>query len=162
MSVQSENLTQDRVRVVNLHEEEWTAPAEYIGRPSILGNPYSLFANGATRVEVVERYRSEWLRPIVDDGRAGRWKHSLESEVLSLKSPAPLKGWPWGMGDDARQAVWEAVLGLARRLAAGETLTLLCYCHPLPCHGDVLAKCLRWLAGKERGSVGAGERGHRQ
>ena len=31
-------------------------------------------------------------------------------------------------------------------LAALESKTLLCHCHPLPCHGDVLARAAAWAA----------------
>ena len=31
-------------------------------------------------------------------------------------------------------------------LAALNSKTLLCHCHPLPCHGDVLARAAAWAA----------------
>jgi hypothetical protein len=40
------------------------------------------------------------------------------------------------------------LLGQAR---AGE-LELLCWCHPLPCHAEVVRGAVLWLAGEEEGS----------
>jgi len=33
-------------------------------------------------------------------------------------------------------------------LAALNSKTLLCHCHPLPCHGDVLARAAAWSAAR--------------
>ena len=33
-------------------------------------------------------------------------------------------------------------------LAALNSRTLLCHCHPLPCHGDVLARAAAWAAAR--------------
>ena len=33
-------------------------------------------------------------------------------------------------------------------LAALNSKTLLCHCHPLPCHGDVLARAAAWAAAR--------------
>ena len=143
------------MRVVNLHEDTWAGTGDYIGRPCILGNPYPMDGR-LPRAEVVERYRTEWLWPIVTDGRAGRWA-GKPSVLAAYYRPGPggpkatrqrvpvAKGWPYGLGEEPRQAVWEAVSELMARLRAGERVTLLCYCKPLPCHGDVLGNCLRWL-----------------
>ena len=35
---------------------------------------------------------------------------------------------------------------LARRYKNGETITLVCCCKPLPCHGDVIALAIRAIA----------------
>ena len=26
-----------------------------------------------------------------------------------------------------------------------ESMTLTCWCHPLPCHGDVIISCIQWM-----------------
>lgn len=36
----------------------------------------------------------------------------------------------------------ENILKLASRVRAGENLALVCYCKPLSCHGDLLAKAI--------------------
>ncbi|HXP62006.1 MAG TPA: DUF4326 domain-containing protein [Dongiaceae bacterium] len=135
------------VRAVNLHEDEWSGRGDFVGRPCILGNPYPI-ACGTGRERVVERYRAEWLWPIVEAGLAGRWA-GRPSVRARFQGPPPVKhGWPWGEDDAVRQAVWEGVLGLVARAQAGEAVVLLCYCKPLPCHADVLVNCILWLAGK--------------
>jgi len=39
---------------------------------------------------------------------------------------------------------------LAARVKAGEGLVLMCWCAPLPCHGDVIAKAIMRLAQEDR------------
>lgn len=46
------------IRVINKHFEPYTT-GQYVGRPSILGNPFVIGRDG-TREEVVEKYR-RWL-----------------------------------------------------------------------------------------------------
>lgn len=145
--VTHDTLSAVSVRAVNLHEDEWKGAGHFVGRPCILGNPYHI-GHGASRQTVVERYRTEWLWPIVEAGLAGRWA-GKPSVLARFQGPPPVKrGWPWGEDDTVKQAVWEAVLGLVARAQAGEGLVLMCFCKPLPCHADVLANCIRWLAGK--------------
>jgi Domain of unknown function (DUF4326) len=147
--VQPITIPADPVLAVNLHEDKWRGRGVFVGRPSILGNPYHI-GYQATRQEVVERYRKEWLWPIVEAGLAGRWADK-PSVLARFKNPSPKgKGWLWGDGEDARQAVWESLVPLACKAAAGEQVVLMCFCKPLLCHADVLAKCLRWLAEKVR------------
>ena len=45
---------------------------------------------------------------------------------------------------------WLAVEGLAKAVAKGDKLALICHCAPLACHGDTLVKAIEWLvANKE-------------
>jgi hypothetical protein len=39
----------------------------------------------------------------------------------------------------------EELLRIARQVKAGEAVTLGCWCHPHPCHGDVVAKAVMWI-----------------
>lgn len=39
----------------------------------------------------------------------------------------------------------EELLRIARRVKAGEEVTLGCWCHPHPCHGDVVANAINWI-----------------
>lgn len=39
----------------------------------------------------------------------------------------------------------EELLRIARRVKAGEEVTLGCWCAPLPCHGDVVASAVNWV-----------------
>lgn len=81
------------------------AEGEYIGRPSVLGNPY---------------------RPA--PGKPG-------STLIMYEA--------WIKGEIA--AGNEAVIAELKRLAAiAETseLVLVCWCHPRPCHGDVVKQAI--------------------
>jgi hypothetical protein len=40
-------------------------------------------------------------------------------------------------------AAWEEFQGLKGRCKRGEKVMLLCYCFPLPCHGDVLMEFIK-------------------
>ncbi len=47
------------IEVVNLHDENIEGMIIYVGRPSILGNPYEIGKDGS-REEVIKKYR-KWL-----------------------------------------------------------------------------------------------------
>lgn len=56
--------------------------------------------------------------------------------------------------------LYRILLDLARRVVAGEDIVFLCWCKPLPCHGDILAEKVYHLAaqivdGMEQESVEA-------
>jgi hypothetical protein len=128
------------MQVLNLHEDQWSGRADYIGRGSVLGNPYVVGRDGA-RSQVIKQYHA-LLRQIVAAGRAGRYyRQPPVSEEYALECLRQRKV----AEPEYRQAVWEALEKLRLRLFAGESLILLCYCRPLPCHGDVIARYLKWV-----------------
>lgn len=86
----------------------------YIGRPSVLGNPFQIGPDG-TRAEVIEKYRS-WI----------------ESEVRTQPD-----------GPVARE-----LDRLRARHERGETVTLVCWCAPAPCHGDVIRDLISGIKGE--------------
>lgn len=89
----------------------------YIGRPSVLGNPFSHKSGTlakykvASRDEAIEKYR-EWLR--------AEWLKNGE--------------------------VKQELLRLARLYRKHAELVLVCWCKPEPCHGDVLAEVIKKIA----------------
>jgi len=86
------------------------ATGEYIGRPSVLGNPFMVKPHGPyERGETIELYR-KWLNDQI---------HENESVVKELQRLCDLDR----EGD----------------------LTLVCWCAPLPCHGDVVKSCIEWM-----------------
>lgn len=91
------------IRIVN--KKVFTGDGEYIGRPSVLGNPFAVGRDGS-REQVIAKYRV-WL-----------WEQINQ-----------------------RGKVWEELL----RLAEVENLTLICFCKPLACHGDVVKAAVEWL-----------------
>lgn len=78
---------------------------EYIGRPSVLGNPFSVHEYG--RKDCIELYR-EWLRD------------------------------QWQDHGPARQALMQ----LAQRYKAEKKLTLVCWCAPERCHGEIVKEAI--------------------
>ena len=99
------------IRVVNKRKED---SGVYIGRPSLLGNPFSHLSSKhaqikvATREEAVDRYRG-WLEEQLEDS------DSLEAKAFN---------------------------NLVQFYREFGELTLVCWCKPLPCHGDVLKEMI--------------------
>ncbi len=106
------------IKVFNLLEDKWTGRGDYIGRPSALGNPYKIGTDGA-REQVIEKFR-HWLWEIIKGAQAGA-----------------------ALGKTEREA-WDELNRLKEKSRRGD-LNLLCYCKPLPCHGDVIKSCIEWL-----------------
>jgi hypothetical protein len=55
---------------------------------------------------------------------------------------AKYREWLQGVLDSKKGYAYEEFISLFNRYRAGENITLLCYCYPLPCHGDVLLEAL--------------------
>lgn len=99
--------------VVNKKTHKPTAKDVYIGRPTVLGNPYTSKILGntlavhqcATAEESVNKY-GHWLKAQIDA--------------------------------DNRQ-VMDALLAIP------PDANLVCWCHPNPCHGDMIIKALKML-----------------
>ena len=80
--------------------------AIYVGRPSVLGNPFTVRQHGEG--VCIEKYK-DWLNI------------------------------QWMTGN---QVVKAEINRLTDMLIEQGSLTLMCWCHPKPCHADVLAKAL--------------------
>ena len=97
------------IKVVNKKYFDGAGTYTYIGRPSVLGNPYKIGVDG-DRDTVISKYRvwlrSQWLK----DGE-------VKKELLRLA-------------------------GISNR----HDLMLVCFCSPLPCHGDVLKEAIEKIA----------------
>jgi hypothetical protein len=83
----------------------------YVGRPSVLRNPFVVGRDGS-REEVIAKYR--------------RWLWAGLQELGSAQER------------ELRRLLAQAVEG---------ELELLCWCHPLPCHAEVVRGAVLWLAG---------------
>jgi len=103
------------VKVEVKNRRTYDGPGEYVGRPSLLGNPYRIGIDG-DREEVIRKY--------------DRW---LTDEI----SPE---------GRKRCRLVYDAVLRLVQLLRTTGHLVLICWCAPLPCHADVIARKVRELA----------------
>lgn len=103
-----------------MNKKTYRGVGEYIGRPSVLGNPFTHIPNGtiakyvvASREVAVESYRG-WLRD--------KWREN-GPERAELER-------------------------LVRKYKVNGELVLICWCHPEACHGDVLKDVIETLAGK--------------
>ena len=84
----------------------------YIGRPSVLGNPFKIGPDGS-RDDVIEKYR-HWL-----------WVHIQSTDN-----------------------VYNKLMQIVKLINSGKHTYLICWCAPLPCHGDVIKKAIEWLYSK--------------
>jgi hypothetical protein len=91
----------------------------YIGRPSPLGNPFT--HKPGTTAQIVVASRAE----AVD-----RYRDWLREQ--------------WRTGGPAK----DELIRLAHIYRDTGQLTLMCWCHPLRCHGDVLADVIPQVAAK--------------
>ena len=76
--------------------------------------------------------------PLANPFHIGR--HGTREQVI-----ARYRSWLWQniqSGNREVMAELRRLLALARR---PEGVQLLCFCAPLPCHGDVIARTLEWL-----------------
>ena len=84
----------------------------YVGRPSVLGNPYPM-KDEKDRTEVIARYRVWLWAELKKNGVVADELHKLAAEYKD-------KG----------------------------KLVLICWCHPKPCHAEIIAAAVKWLASK--------------
>jgi hypothetical protein len=87
----------------------------YIGRGSVLGNPYTHISDRKTKAIYVVKDRETAIN-----------SYSHYFDVM------------YGSNLEFTKAIDE----IYRKYAAGEDVYLGCYCHPKSCHGDVIAKKL--------------------
>ena len=100
------------------NKRTYQGKGDYIGRPTVLGNP----------VKIGER--CQFCGEVHREGGS------------TLKC---YKQYLWKQMNQ-NSAVKKAVRDLAVRHRNGEDIILICWCKPNPCHGDVLAKAIEWMA----------------
>jgi hypothetical protein len=65
-------------------------------------------------------------------------KDGTRAEVI-----AKYRIWLEGITKKGKGAAWQELQGLRERYKKSEIVILLCYCFPLPCHGDVLMEFIK-------------------
>ncbi|WP_244832350.1 DUF4326 domain-containing protein [Caballeronia sp. TF1N1] len=101
----------NEIQVVNRHHIE-TGPQPrdvYIGRPSALGNIFTLEGR-QTRESVIANFE-KWLN----------WKIAEDDELVC----------------NALERI-----GALAMDNTGQPVRLVCFCHPKPCHGDIIKKVI--------------------
>ncbi len=111
------------IEIVN--KKVYAGEGVYIGRPSVLGNPFKIGTDGS-RERVIEKYRA-WLRRLY---KLGRWQS---------------KNRPTGMGACQPELLYQEIIRLAE-LSKRQDIVLICWCHPEACHGDVLKDAIEKVA----------------
>lgn len=107
-------------RTIELHD----GPNNYyIGRGSILGNPYTHIKDKKTLALYVVKDRDEAIS-----------KYSSYYDVM------------YGSNKEFTKTIDE----IYEKYKNGETIYLECYCKPLPCHGDIIAQKLQQRLIKEK------------
>ncbi len=104
-------------------------------RRSVLGNPFEMRSE-TDRMAVIKAFRlylNAVDRKSCDPVDAAKLIACSECLSLSDKWQRP-----------SRPKI-TAELDRIARLAADADITLLCWCHPLPCHCDVLRSYFEWL-----------------
>lgn len=110
--------------VYNRKNEEHVGENNYpIFRPSILSNPYTHIKDKKTKALYVVKTREEAIN---------RYSHHFD--VM------------YGRNTDFTKVVDE----IYEKYRRGEDVYLECYCHPEPCHGDIIAEKLQCRLIKEK------------
>jgi len=100
-----------------LKEDHSSNPNNFpIYRPSVLGNPFSHIKDRNTKAKYVVGSREEAIA-----------RYSDYFDVM------------YG----SNYAFTKVIDEIYEKYKAGEDVFLECYCHPLPCHGDVIVEKLR-------------------
>lgn len=107
------------VRILNKHKDKYTIDDVYIGRGSILGNPFTHKDLGSTKAEVKVETRDEAIEKY------------REYMIHMIKTDLKFR---------------EAIVDLIHKLARGEDVKLVCFCKPKSCHGDVIKEIVEKYA----------------
>lgn len=113
------------IKVYNINNEDHTSSCNnyYIGRGSILGNPYTHIKDRETKALHVVPTREAAIE------RYGHYFDVMYSTNDSYKNKI--------------DEIYE-------KYKNGEDIYLGCYCKPLPCHGDIIAEKLQRRYIKEK------------
>lgn len=94
--------------MITVANKKHGATGDYVGRPSLLGNPFRVGVDG-DRDEVIEKYRT-WL-------------------IREFKAASK---------DMTKRPIAFEFLKLVQKHLHGEDITLVCWCAPEPCHAHVI------------------------
>lgn len=53
--------------------------------------------------------------------------------------------WLWAEINNESSKARAELFKLASRVKSGEKVRVVCWCNPLPCHGDIIVKAVNWL-----------------
>lgn len=105
------------IQIVNKKTHKPEECDYYIGRGSVLGNPFTHLRNGTTKATYVVDTRDEAIA-------------SYEQYIRDALS----------RNDSAFLNALNEIILIEQRYGK---VNLVCYCAPLPCHGNIIAKILQ-------------------
>ena len=85
-------------------------------------------------------------------GRPGKGKTSVLGNPFSLSnysredSIEKYRQWLWEHLQDSESPQYLEIKKLATKYKQGSDLTLVCFCKPKACHGDVVKSAIAWFA----------------
>lgn len=103
------------IKVVNKHTHQPTSNDVYIGRGSILGNPYSSIKDRDTKATVICDTREESI---------AKFRQHIELAIKDKVKP------------------YTRELNRIYKLAKEGDVNLVCFCSPKSCHGDVIKEII--------------------
>lgn len=104
-----------KIKILNEKTDRYTIDDTYIGRGSILGNPFTHLPLGQTKAQVQVKTR--------EDAILAYKNYAIEM----IKTDKAFRG---------------EMVTLLKKLLSGTDVNLVCYCKPLACHGDVIKEIL--------------------
>jgi len=54
--------------------------------------------------------------------------------------------WLWAVVQEKNSKAWDEICELVEKYENGEELSLVCWCKPQACHGDVIKSCIEYLS----------------
>lgn len=95
------------------NKKTYSGDGEYIGRPSVLGNPFKI-KNKQSRLIAIQRYEHYLTEALNKEGHVA-YMHDAIVEALTI---------------------------LFEKLIKNQKLNLICHCTPELCHGNIIRKIL--------------------
>lgn len=104
------------IKVVNKYKHKPTSDDLYIGRGSILGNPFTSIKHKQTKAQYICESRGESVE---------RYENYLREKITTKDTDICTK-----------------LNNIFIRVKRGEKVNLVCFCKPKICHGDIIKKII--------------------
>lgn len=85
-------------------------------------------------------------------GNALYGDHSPVANLFKMSSTASradvvrqYKSWLWEKMQDTESDQYRELLKIMEMALSAKGISVVCWCHPLPCHGDVVKSAIEWL-----------------
>jgi len=75
---------------------------------------------------------------------------AMKSEADRETVVAAYRIWLWAEIKNESSKARAELFAIARRVKAGESIRLVCWCKPLACHADIIVSAVNWLIASEQ------------